>query len=60
MSKLLRYFITLFAIVLAHPALSANNDYQMGTGDVLRITVYGQPDLATEARIGGSGSIAWR
>ena len=59
MSKLLRYFITLFAIVLAHPALSANNDYQMGTGDVLRITVYGQPDLATEARIGGSGSITF-
>ena len=59
MPKLLRYFITLFAVVLAHPALSANNDYQMGTGDVLRITVYGQPDLTTEARIGGSGSITF-
>jgi len=59
MPKLLRYFITLFALVLAYPALSANNDYQMGTGDVLRITVYGQPDLTTEARIGGSGSITF-
>jgi polysaccharide export outer membrane protein len=31
----------------------------MGTGDVLRITVYGQPDLTTEARIGESGSITF-
>lgn len=59
MPKLLRYFITLFALVLAYPALSANNDYQMGTGDVLRITVYGQPDLTTEARIGEGGSITF-
>lgn len=59
MPKLLRYLTTLFAFVLAYPALSANNDYQMGTGDVLRITVYGQPDLTTEARIGESGSITF-
>jgi polysaccharide export outer membrane protein len=31
----------------------------MGTGDVLRITVYGQPDLATEARVGESGNISF-
>lgn len=59
MPKLFRYFITLFALILAYPALSANNDYRMGTGDVLRITVYGQPDLTIEARIGESGSIAF-
>lgn len=59
MPKLMRYFIILFAFVLVGPALSANNDYQMGTGDVLRITVYGQPDLTTEARIGESGSITF-
>jgi polysaccharide export outer membrane protein len=29
----------------------------MGTGDVLRITVYGQPDLTTEARVGEGGGI---
>ena len=59
MPKLLRNFIALLALVFAYPAISANNDYRMGTGDVLRITVYGQPDLATEARIGESGSITF-
>ncbi len=59
MPKLLRNFIALLALVLAYPAISANNDYRMGTGDVLRITVYGQPDLTTEARIGESGSITF-
>ena len=59
MPKLLRNFIALLALVLAYPAISANTDYRMGTGDVLRITVYGQPDLTTEARIGESGSITF-
>lgn len=59
MPKLLHYLVTLFALVVVSPVLSANNDYQMGTGDVLRITVYGQPDLTTEARIGESGSITF-
>lgn len=59
MPNLLRYFLSLFAILLTYPALGVNNDYQMGTGDVLRITVYGQPDLTTEARIGGGGSITF-
>ncbi|MBU1395049.1 MAG: polysaccharide export protein EpsE [Gammaproteobacteria bacterium] len=47
------------ALLLAAPAWSADNDYRMGTGDVLRITVYGQPDLATEARVGDSGNISF-
>jgi polysaccharide export outer membrane protein len=47
------------ALLLAAPAWSADNDYRMGTGDVLRITVYGQPDLTTEARVGESGSITF-
>ena len=59
MPQLFRYFVMLFALALAYPAFSANNDYQMGTGDVLRITVYGQPDLTTEARIGEAGSITF-
>ena len=47
------------ALLLAAPTWSADNDYRMGTGDVLRITVYGQPDLATEARVGASGNISF-
>lgn len=59
MPMLLHYFVILFALLLVNPSHSANNDYQMGTGDVLRITVYGQPDLTTEARIGENGSITF-
>ncbi len=59
MSTLLRSFIAVLALVFAYPAISANNDYRLGTGDVLRITVYGQPDLTTEARIGENGSITF-
>jgi polysaccharide export outer membrane protein len=47
------------AVLLAAPAWSADSDYRMGTGDVLRITVYGQPDLTTEARVSEAGSITF-
>ncbi|NDP47074.1 MAG: polysaccharide export protein EpsE [Sulfuriferula multivorans] len=46
-------------VLVAAPAWSADNDYLMGTGDVLRITVYGQPDLTTESRVGENGSITF-
>src|SRR5512139_4298114 len=45
------------ACLLAANEWSAENDYRMGTGDVIHITVYGQPDLTTEARVGESGGI---
>ena len=59
MRQLFRYFLMLYALVITYPVFGASNDYQMGTGDVLRITVYGQPDLTTEARIGEVGSITF-
>ena len=57
MSSLWRGIWVVCALLLAAPAWSADSDYRMGTGDVLRITVYGQPDLTTEARVGEGGSI---
>lgn len=54
-----RSILMLCALLAAAPAWSADNDYRMGTGDVLRITVYGQPDLATEARVGENGGITF-
>lgn len=59
MTKLWQGVLMMCALLLAAPAWSADNDYRMGTGDVLRITVYGQPDLATEARVGDSGNISF-
>ena len=45
--------------LIAAPAWAADSDYRMGTGDVLRITVYGQPDLTTEARVSEAGGITF-
>jgi polysaccharide export outer membrane protein len=59
MIMLWRSVLMMCALLLAAPAWSADNDYRMGTGDVLRISVYGQPDLATEARVGDSGNISF-
>lgn len=49
----------LCAMWLVAPVQAADNDYRMGTGDVVRITVYGNPDLTTEARVGEAGGITF-
>lgn len=59
MIRLWHSVLLMCALLLAAPAWSADDDYRMGTGDVLRITVYGQPDLTTEARVGESGNISF-
>src|SRR5512139_862562 len=59
MKKFWQYVWMACACLLATHAWSADNDYRMGTGDVLRITVYGQPDLTTEARVGDNGGITF-
>ncbi len=40
-------------------ARNSNSDYILGAGDVVRITVYQNPDLSLEARIGESGVISY-
>ena len=59
MNRLWRSVLMVCACLMAAPAWSADNDYRMGTGDVLRITVYGQPDLTTESRVGENGNITF-
>ena len=59
MKKLWQGVLMVCALLLAAPAWSADSDYRMGTGDVLRITVYGQPDLTTEARVSERGNITF-
>ena len=59
MTRLWRNVLMMCMVLLAAPVSSADNDYLMGTGDVLRITVYGQPDLTTEVRVGESGNITF-
>lgn len=47
----------LFAIDVAPAA--ASSDYELGSGDRLRITVFGEEDLTGEFEVGGGGSIAF-
>lgn len=59
MAGLWKRVLMMCALLLAAPAWCVDNDYRMGTGDVLRITVYGQPDLTTEVRVGENGSVTF-
>jgi protein involved in polysaccharide export with SLBB domain len=42
----------------AVPALGQDDDYALGTGDRLRITVFGQPDLSGEFEVDSSGRLS--
>jgi len=47
--------------VTARAEAIANEDpsYQLGSGDMIRIQVYGEPDLALETRIADTGTISY-
>lgn len=59
MIALWRRVLMVCALLVASTAWSADSDYLMGTGDVVHITVYGQPDLTTDARVSESGTITF-
>jgi polysaccharide export outer membrane protein len=50
-------FIGILVIILSLCRPAAAQDYKVGEGDVLQITVYDHPDLTTVARIGSDGTI---
>ena len=41
------------------PSIARGQDYLVGEGDLLKITVYGHPDLETMVRVGGDGKITF-
>lgn len=54
----LGHFVTVLCLFfLALGSAHAGSDYALSTGDLIRITVYDQPDLTTETRVSENGSI---
>ncbi|MET0986011.1 MAG: polysaccharide biosynthesis/export family protein, partial [Steroidobacteraceae bacterium] len=49
----------LFATSYATGDDKAPSDYRLGAGDLLRISVFGSPELSTEARVSQTGSITF-
>ncbi len=49
--------LAVLALLCVAVAARASNDYAMATGDMLRISVYDHPDLATETRVSENGTI---
>lgn len=57
--RAITYLFALAMLLLTSVAAADATEYRIGTGDVLRITVYSQPDLTTEARVSETGNITF-
>lgn len=58
MKNLLKFVLAAVLAVFVNSVFAAG-DAPLGPGDVLKVTVYGQPDLSLEARVTESGTISY-
>jgi len=58
MNKFIKILISL-QFFLTFTVFAANSDIPLGAGDVLRISVFEQPDLSLEVRVSESGTITY-
>jgi len=54
--KLINIFVLAFGLLFS---FLAHADYLLGPGDMVRISVYGNPDLTTETRVTQSGALTF-
>lgn len=59
MRKLMFFLLMMLFSMAASAADAVKQDYVLGAGDVIRISVYGNPDLATETRVSSTGTITF-
>jgi polysaccharide export outer membrane protein len=57
--RALALLLLLFAIGVAAAAAQPAQGYRLGTGDRISIAVFGEPDLAVDAKVADSGRIAY-
>ncbi len=50
-------FLLLTCLTLG--AAAADSDYRLGAGDLVRVSVFGSPDLSAEVRVSESGNISY-
>jgi polysaccharide export outer membrane protein len=59
MTKFLATIFLAWAALAAPGPAAAEEEYLLGAGDIIRITVFQNPDLATEVRVSESGHISF-
>lgn len=59
MNTLIKFLLVLQLFILGGVANAASNDTLLGPGDILKISVFEQPDLALEVRVSESGTITY-
>ncbi len=58
LSRRFKILMILLSVAAVTPAI-ADQEYLLGTGDILKISVFQNPDLTTEARVSEIGSISF-
>ena len=51
------FFACLALLAFILPPAARGQEYEIGEGDLLKITVYDNPDLANDVRVSGEGKI---
>jgi polysaccharide export outer membrane protein len=59
MKQILRWTLFALACLLIAPCFAAPKGYVMGPADVIKITIFQNPEMATETRVSESGTITF-